>query len=260
VPEREVFEGEISVLAALQAGVRVVDQILLDTAKRADETEQVRTAARAAKVPVMRIARAKIDAHAGGSTHGGIIALCGARTWRDAPGLLRETRASGESAPWLAVLDGIEDPFNFGQSVRALYAAGAAGLLMRTRTWRGGDGIIARASAGASELMPTAAVDSLEQACALCRDAGFVIAMTARDRRAESLYDAELQRPMLLLIGGEKRGLKRALLDSADLLLRIPYKRRFPHSLGSAGSASILAFEMMRRRLTSPPSAAQAQL
>jgi len=33
------------------------------------------------------------------------------------------------------------------------------------------------------------------------------------------------------------------------MLLRIPYSRRFPHSLGSAGSTAVLAFELMRRRL-----------
>ena len=54
---------------------------------------------------------------------------------------------------------------------------------------------------------------------------------------------------MFLLIGGEKRGLKRELIDSADLVLRIPYKRKFPHSLGSAGSAAVLAFEVMRQRM-----------
>jgi 23S rRNA (guanosine2251-2'-O)-methyltransferase len=73
--------------------------------------------------------------------------------------------------------------------------------------------------------------------------------MTARDSRAQSIYNTDLRGPLFLLIGGEKRGLKRALIEQADLVLRIPYKRRFPHSLGSAGSASVLAFEMMRQRL-----------
>jgi 23S rRNA (guanosine2251-2'-O)-methyltransferase len=245
-----LLEGEISVLAALEAGVRPIQRVLLDRDKDSEETQTLRAAARRAQAPVDLLTRAEIDVRAGGATHGGVLAIAGPRTLLTLDALLA-LPAQDARAPWYALLDGIEDPFNFGQAVRALYAAGAAGLVLRPRTWRGGDGVIVRASAGASELLPTAHCATLDDACAVFRTAGYAIAMTARDRRSEPVFDANLNQRLLLLIGGEKRGLKRALLDSADIVLRIPYARRYPHSLGSAGSAAVLAFEMMRQRMQS---------
>ncbi len=247
--DTHLLEGEISVLAAFDARVRRIHQVLIDRDKAAHETRALRAAAQAARVPVERLPRAAIDARAGGDTHGGVLAIAGPRQFLTLDALLA-LPAPRARARWHALLDGIEDPFNFGQAVRALYAAGADGLVLRPRAWRGGDGVIVRASAGASELLPTAHCATLDGACAAFRAAGYAVAMTARDRRSEPVFDADLNRPLLLLIGGEKRGLKRELLDSADIVLRIPYARRYPHALGSAGSAAVLAFEMMRQRMT----------
>ena len=93
-----------------------------------------------------------------------------------------------------------------------------------------------------------ALADDPPTAAAFFKPRGLRIAVTARDRRAVSLYDADLTQPAFLVIGGEKRGISRAFIDEADLLLRIPYTRKFPHSLGSAASAAVIAFEVMRQR------------
>jgi 23S rRNA (guanosine2251-2'-O)-methyltransferase len=240
------FEGEIAALAALQAGRRSVRRLLIDASKDRDDVAELLATARDQRVPVERVDAAAIAHWTGGNTHGGVVALAATRTYST----LAADDFSAADGAWYAMLDGIEDPFNFGQAVRALYAAGCAGLALRTRTWRGGDGLVARASAGATEWMPTAHVDSLDDAVTQFRARGYRVAMTARDSRAQSIYDTDLRGPLFLLIGGEKRGLKRALLEQADLVLRIPYKRRFPHSLGSAGSAAVLAFELMRQRFS----------
>jgi 23S rRNA (guanosine2251-2'-O)-methyltransferase len=240
------IEGEISVLAALQARCRDVLEVVLDKVRAQEELHDVAAAARASRVSLRLAAREEIDALAQGRTHGGVIARCGERRYDSLRDL---TEAVTEPDPWFVMLDGIEDPFNYGQAVRALYAAGAAGLLIRPRTWMGGDAVILRSSAGATEHMPTALVAGPDEAAEHFASLGCRIVASARDRRAESVFDADLSGPLLLLIGGEKRGLKRELIDRVDMLLRIPYSRRFPHSLGSAGSTAVLAFELMRRRL-----------
>jgi tRNA G18 (ribose-2'-O)-methylase SpoU len=107
--------------------------------------------------------------------------------------------------------------------------------------------VVARASAGATELMPTALADDPHAAAAFFKQHGLVIAVTARDRRAVSIYDTDLTQAMFLVIGGEKRGISREFMDQADLLLRVPYRRKFPHSLGTAASAAVVAFEIMRQ-------------
>jgi 23S rRNA (guanosine2251-2'-O)-methyltransferase len=146
------------------------------------------------------------------------------------------------------MIDGVEDPFNFGASVRALYAAGADGLVLRPRNWLSAAGTVARASAGASELLPTAIAETAGEAAAFFHMRGLRVACATEERGSVSLYDADLTAPLFLLLGGEKRGITRSFLDQADLKLRIPYGRPMPHSLGTASAAAVLAFEIMRQR------------
>ncbi len=145
------------------------------------------------------------------------------------------------------MLDGIEDPFNFGYAVRVLYAAGADGLVVRPRNWTSAAGVVARASAGASELIPIAVAETALDAATALRTQGLTIACTVH-KQSISIYNANLTIPLFLVIGGEKRGITRSFLDKADLLLHIPYGRAFAQSLGAASAAAILGFEIMRQR------------
>ena len=72
-------------------------------------------------------------------------------------------------------------------------------------------------------------------------------AVCAEIRNSVDLYEADLTRPLLLVIGGEKRGISRAVLAEADLCVRIPYAGDFRGSLSSAASAAVMAFEIARR-------------
>ena len=89
------------------------------------------------------------------------------------------------------MLDGIEDPFNFGAAVRALYAAGCDGLVVRPRNWMSAAGIVARSSAGATELMPTAVAETAADAADLFPERGLTVACATKDR-AVSIYQADL--------------------------------------------------------------------
>lgn len=241
--ERAILEGLVSVLAALRARSRPIEAIAIRRDKWRDrEMLALQRAARAAGVPVEAVGADVLDAHASGRSHGGVLAFAGPRTYVGLAEL-----AEGRDRPFIAMLDGIEDPFNFGYAVRALYAAGADGLVMRPRDWLSAAGVVARASAGASELLPIAVAATALDAAAILRERGLTIACTAREG-AVSLYAARLTVPLFLVIGGERRGITRSFLDRADLLLEIPYGREFAQSLGSAAAATVLAFEIMRQR------------
>jgi 23S rRNA (guanosine2251-2'-O)-methyltransferase len=254
VTEQAILEGWISVLASLQANNRDIYQLYLQRDKWNAQAALVERQARGRAVPVHRVDPTVIARYATGQSHGGIVALAGPRRYQPLDSLGRDA-----TAPFVAMLDGIEDPFNFGQAVRALYAAGAHGLVVRPRTWISAAGIVARASAGASELMPVAVAPSPIEAADHFKARGLAIVCTAAlENRMQGntvqnnilpLYEADLTRPLFLVIGGEKRGVARPLLDKADLWLHIPYQATFEHSLGAAASAAIIAFEVLRQRL-----------
>jgi 23S rRNA (guanosine2251-2'-O)-methyltransferase len=240
-----VLEGAVSVGAALEGGRREVERVLI----RADKWERsgkLRALARRAGTQVERVTLEQIDAVASGRTHGGILAEAGPLRYAEPADL-----ADGER-PFVAMLDGIEDPYNFGYAIRSLYAAGADGLAVRPREWGDSEATVVKASAGASELLPIGRAESAEAAADLFKERGLAVACTAK-RDATPIYDADLSGPLFLLVGGERRGITREFLGRADLVLEIPYRRRFSLSLGTVAAVSVLAFEVMRQRRSAVP-------
>ncbi|MGM9625986.1 MAG: 23S rRNA (guanosine(2251)-2'-O)-methyltransferase RlmB, partial [Eubacteriales bacterium] len=144
------------------------------------------------------------------------------------------------------MLDGIEDPYNFGYALRSLYAAGTDAVILPPRSWMTAAGVVCRASAGASERFPLYAAQNTREAVDCFRAAGYKI-ICADIAHSVSVYDADLTRPLLLIVGGEKRGISRAVLDCADSVVRLDYGRAFDGALSAASAASILAFEVYRQ-------------
>jgi 23S rRNA (guanosine2251-2'-O)-methyltransferase len=237
-----VVEGHVSIEATLEGDVRPVHRIW---ATRPGDRRfgRLRALAREGDVRIETVAPEIIDELASGRTHGGVIALVGPRRERSVGTLLAEV---GERS-LIVLLDGIEDPFNFGQAVRALYAAGVDGLIVR-RSWETAVGTVTRASAGASELIPSARTASVEEAAEACRRIGMRIACAVASDDADELTETDLTGGLFVLIGGERRGVTRSFVDQADLRVRIGYGRERAPELGAATSAAIIGFEALRQR------------
>ena len=237
-----VLEGHVSVEAALEAGARPVHRVW---AVRPGDRRwgRLRALARERGVVIDQVEAELIDELASGRTHGGVVALVGARRERSPTDLLGEV---GEGS-LVIMLDGIEDPFNYGQAVRALYAAGADGLVVR-RSWETALGTVTRASAGTTELLPTAAAESAAEAAITARRFGLRVACAVSDAEADELHEADLTGGLFLLIGGERRGVTRSFVESADMRVRIGYGRERAPDLGTAIAAAIIGFEALRQR------------
>lgn len=174
-----------------------------------------------------------------GNTHGGIVAICGART------LPSPTAQNLPKDSFICLLEGIEDPYNFGYAIRSLYAAGCDAILLGERNWMSAAGVVARASAGASEALPMFS-GNIEAAIQAARSLGYRV-VCAGIRDAVSHTEADLKKPLLLVVGGEKRGISKAVFEMSDLTVRIDYGRTFRGSLSAASAATVLAFEILRQ-------------
>lgn len=174
-----------------------------------------------------------------GQTHGGIIAEC---TSRDIPTL---TAASLKKNGIYYFLEGVEDPYNFGYAVRSLYAAGADGLILSPRNWMGAAGIVARSSAGASELIDLYISEPTE-AIKIFKELGYTV-ICAGIRDSVSIFESSLKKPLFVILGGEKRGISGAVLDMADSIVRIDYGTEFGGSLSTAAAAAVFGFEILRQ-------------
>ena len=179
-----------------------------------------------------------------GTTHGGVVAQC---TERPLPSLEDAISAGNflSDQGFFVLLEGIEDPYNFGYALRSLYAAGVDGVILCPRNWMGAAGVVARSSAGASERLPMAVCEPEIAVSLFHRHQYRVVCAGIRD--SVGLYEADMSRPLLLVVGGEKRGISRAVLDQADTVVRIDYGREFRGSLSASSAATVLGFEVLRQ-------------
>ncbi len=245
--ETNIFEGMTSlraVIHAMESGIsdRKIIRVIIDREKQTSRSKELAWLgykSRELGFEMLYESAEYIDSVTVGSSHGGIIFEC---TARKIPSL--EVSAPLEGSFWV-MLEGIEDPYNFGYALRSLYSCGVDGVVLSPRNWMSAAGVVCRSSAGASELLPVLVCESGNPA-GYFRAYGFKI-VCAGIRNSVSSFDADMKKPLLLIVGGEKRGISRALLDSADRVVRIDYGREFGGSLSAASAASILGYEVMRQ-------------
>lgn len=242
-----IFEGMTSLRAVLRSNSREIKRVRFDrekTKKKARELDFIKQMSRERGFELILCERELIDSVATGTSHGGVIFECGDRALPDISYLPSAPPSDGIDG-FYVMLDGIEDPYNFGYALRSIYAAGAAGAVLSPRNWMSAAGVVCRASAGASELLPMYVAEP-EEAASFLKSIGYTI-VCAGIRDSVSVYDCRLTTPLLLIVGGEKRGISSGLLSLADCVVRLDYGRRFSGSLSTASAASILAYEVMRR-------------
>ena len=249
MPTSIVIEGKISVDAVLRSQYRKVLTIFYDVAKlqrkrntkRARSLKETIESGKSKQIKIEAVDQNWFEKHVIGKTHGGIAAIVSERTYQKIPELLKLKPSI------FFFLNGIEDPYNLGNTIRSLYAAGIDGIVMKQRNWRDAEGIIIKSSAGTSELMPMALVEDLEATINFFKSKNYTIACTSKDE-GQSIYQSNLKPPLLIVIGGEKRGINRNFLDNANLKLTIPYGREFEGSLTVNSVAVIIGFEILRQR------------
>lgn len=239
--ELQWIEGVVAVEAVLAAASREVARLLVRGDRFDGAVAGLQKLARESNVAFERVPAETIAGFYPDGVRSGVIALVGPRRTLSLDILLTAPD------PVIVFLDGVEDPYNFGQSVRSLYAAGIDGLVLRPRNWLSAAATVIRASAGATEFMPTAIAEPGE-ALAAIRSRGIPLAV-ATSQNARPMYEADLSGPLFLVIGGEKRGVGRSFLSGADMRVSIPYGRGFTHDMGTAGATAVLAFEVLRQRL-----------
>ena len=242
-----VLEGMVSISAVINSPAsndRKIKKIIYDISKEKSKYKELsflRHKSNELDFELVGVSSDEIDAVTIGNTHGGIVAFCSERKipW------LRDSLDLINKDGFYVMLEGIEDPYNFGYALRSLYAAGVNGIILNERNWMGAAGVISRASAGASEMLDMF-IASGEDAVNVFRELEFKI-VCAGIRNSVSIYDADMKKPIFLIIGGEKRGISSAVLSEADQIVRICYDSKFKGSLSAASSATVIGFEIMRQ-------------
>lgn len=175
------------------------------------------------------------------SNAGGIAAEVGARIFTPSEEVLSIRNG------YIAMLDGIEDPFNFAYALRSLYASGVDAVILPERNFFSASDTVIRSSAGASELIKACVVPELADACRELKRKGYTIASTAKTENAKDLYRCKPKRPLCVIYGGEKRGINKEILELSDLCIKIKYPRNCHYSLPACSAVSIITFELAKK-------------
>ncbi len=148
--------------------------------------------------------------------------------------------------PFIVALDEITDPHNLGAIARTAECSGATGIILSERESAPITPTAIKISSGALEHLPVAKVSSFAQAFEVLKAEGFWIIGT--DMQGEQVYtEFDFNRPVVIIIGSEGKGLRPSTLKHCDALLRIPIKGKV-ESLNASVSAGVVLYEIVRQR------------
>lgn len=233
--------GIHAVTEALKAG-RVVS---MRAGRRSDRRlQQLLALAQQVSVPVRRVSDDELDRESGNSAHQGVIADVSDRQVYELDDLIEDARATPPAL--IVVLDGIEDPHNFGAILRTCDAVGAHGVVRQTRHSAPLGGTTSKASAGASAHVRIADVVNVARALEDLTEAGIWTVGLAGD--APSTYDKmDFLLPTAIVLGAEGTGLRRLVRERCEMLAAIPMKGHVD-SLNVSVAAGVVLFEALRQR------------
>ena len=240
--------GRNAVREALKSG-RSIDRVLVTTEHDGSLGEIV-TLARERKLVVREVDRKKLDelcmpfGHGGKTAnHQGVVAYAAGVTYCEIADILDAAKEKGE-APFIIVLDGVEDPHNLGSIIRSADCAGAHGVIIGKRRSASVTAAAVKASAGATEYVKIARVVNISAAITQLKAAGVWIA--GADMNGESMRSAAMKGPLAIVIGNEGEGLSKLVRDNCDFLVSIPMHGHID-SLNAGVAAAILMFEKKRQ-------------
>lgn len=239
------IEGRNPVIEAYRSGKTIDKLFVLDGCKDGP-VKTITREARKQHTIISYVSKERLDQLSETHHHQGVIAIAAAYDYASVDDILAKAREKGE-APFIFLLDGIEDPHNLGAIIRTANLAGAHGVIIPKHRAVGLTATVARTSAGALNFTPVAKVTNLGAAMDELKKEGlwFVCA----DMKGEVMYRQNLTGPIGLVIGNEGEGVSRLVREKCDFTASIPMKGDID-SLNASVAAGVLAYEIVRQRMS----------
>ena len=242
--EELIIEGRNAVTEAFRSGKTIDKLFVLDGC----QDGPVRTIIREAKkhdTIINYVAKERLDQMSETGKHQGVIAMAAAYEYAEVEDILALAAERGE-APFIFLLDNIDDPHNLGAIIRTANLAGAHGVIIPKRRAVGLTATVVKASAGAIHYTPVAKVTNIAKTIEELKEKGLWFACA--DMGGKVMYRANLTGPIGLVIGNEGSGVSRLVKEKCDYVVSIPMKGDID-SLNASVAAGVLAYEVVRQRM-----------
>ncbi|MBQ9885782.1 MAG: 23S rRNA (guanosine(2251)-2'-O)-methyltransferase RlmB [Lachnospiraceae bacterium] len=242
--EELTIEGRNAVLEAFRAGKTIDKLFILDGCQDGPVKSILREAKKYDTI-INFVKKERLDQLSQTGKHQGVIAFAAAYEYAELEDVLELAKEKGE-APFLFILDGIEDPHNLGAIIRTANLAGAHGVIIPKRRASGLTATVAKASAGAINYTPVVKVGNISNTIEELKEKGlwFVCA----DMGGQTMYELNLTGPIGLVVGNEGSGVSRLVKEKCDMTASIPMKGDID-SLNASVACGVLAYEIVRQRI-----------
>lgn len=242
--EEFTIEGRNAVLEAFRAG-KTIDKIYIQNGCKDGPIQSILREAKKGDTIINFVEKERLDQMSQSGKHQGVIAQAAAYEYAEVEDILAAAEAKGE-APFLLILDGIEDPHNLGAIIRTANQAGAHGIIIPKRRAVGLTAVVARTSAGAINYTPVAKVTNLVRTMEDLKKRG--IWFVCADMDGDVMYNVDMTGPIGLVIGNEGSGVGRLVKEACDYTAQVPMKGDVD-SLNASVAAGVLAYEIVRQRM-----------
>lgn len=241
----QTIEGRNAVLEAFRSG-KTIDKLYVLEGCMDGPVRTITREARKHDTIVNFVKKERLDQLSITKKHQGVIAVAAAYSYSAIEDIFELAKKKNE-APFIVILDNIEDPHNLGAIIRTANLAGAHGVIIPKRRAAGLTATVARTSAGALNYTPVVKVTNITQTIndLKKKNMWFVCA----DMDGEVMYNLDLKGPIGLVIGNEGEGVSRLVKEACDYVASIPMKGDID-SLNASVAAGVMAFEIVRQRLS----------
>ena len=217
-----------------------------------DPVAAIVVAARAAGIRIEDRDRRALDQAAGpDARHQGVVAWLGAFAYAELSEFV-SAAGSAAGAALIIALDGVEDPRNLGAILRSAYLLGADGVIIPEHRAAAVTPAAAKASAGASELVPVAQVGNLVRALDELRELGLWRVAVDAAPGAQPIETLDGALPLCLVLGAEGTGVRPLVARSCDFhaVIGMAEGRGAVGSFNVAVAAALALYEIRRQRQT----------
>jgi len=241
----ELIYGRNSVLEALLAGRRQVLSLVIAESAGSQKIGEIKRIASLRGITIEYRTRRQMDALCGSRLHQGVAALVERGKEFELEDIF-DCAARKSEAPFLLVLDRIEDPRNLGSLIRTGEAAGLHGVIISKHESCGLTPVVAKAASGALEYVPVVQVSNLATTCEKLKKKG-VWLFGAKAQGDCPWTRADFTLPLAIILGSEGKGLKQIIEKKCDFFVSLPMKGHIS-SLNVSVAGAILMYEVVRQR------------
>lgn len=239
----DIIAGRNPVSEALSSG-RPIESILISKNNHAGSIVAILSKAKKKGITVKEVDSKKLDFMTGGATHQGIVAVAAIKEYSSVEDILALAKER-EEAPFIVILDEIEDPHNLGAIIRTAECSGAHGVIIKKRHSAGLSYTVGKASAGAVEYVPVARVNNISNVIDDLKEQG--VWVYGADMNGTDYTKCDFSGGCAIVIGNEGKGISRLVREKCDTIVSLPLKGKI-NSLNASVAAGIIMYKVAQGR------------